>query len=183
MTDNEEVKKTDRRPGGTRECPAPDSGVPGDESKAFDEREEQRRLAEQRLDQLRYLQADFDNYRKQFEKEKERIIRYAEFGIIQEILPVVDDLERAAGSIADPAVREGVNMVYRNLWAVLSHHGVRKIESTGKKFDPEFHEVLCQERSDSDEGTVIEEIVPGYMMNSMVLRPSKVKIAAKFDES
>jgi molecular chaperone GrpE len=182
MTGEEEGEGEDRKSANENECLSSDLHARDDNAALLQELETQARLAEQRLDQIRYLQADFDNYRKQFEKEKERIIRYAEANLIREILPIVDDLERTARSISDPVIREGAGMIYRNFMSILSHYGVSRIESLGKKFDPSLHEVLCQEKSNDKEGTVIEEFSPGYVMKSLVLRPSRVKVAAHKDE-
>ena len=108
MTGEEEGKGEDRKSATGNECLSSDLHVSDENAALLQELEEQARLAEQRLDQMRYLQADFDNYRKQFEKEKERIISYAEANLIREILPVVDDLERTARSISDPMINKGV---------------------------------------------------------------------------
>ncbi|MDD1717738.1 MAG: nucleotide exchange factor GrpE, partial [Methanoregulaceae archaeon] len=172
MTGEEEGEGEDRKSVTENEFLSSDLRFRDENAALLRELETQARLAEQRLDQIRYLQADFDNYRKQFEKEKERIISYAEANLIREILPVIDDLERTARSISDPVISEGVGMIYRNLLSILSHYGVSQIQSLGKKFDPALHEVLCQEKSNDEEGTVIEEFSPGYIMKSLVLRPS-----------
>ncbi len=178
MTDEEEKAGNDREPEPGEGCLAADLYDQKTNSVLLKELEAQTRLAEQRLEQIKYLQADFDNYRKQFEKEKERIINYAAMNLIREILTVVDDLERTLRSISDPVIGEGVSMIYRNLLSILSRYGVSRIESVGNKLDPELHDVLCEEQSDKDEGTVIEEFSPGYRMKSHVLRPAKVKVAA-----
>ncbi len=183
MTGEEEGGGKDRKSTGGNECVSTDLPVSDENAVILGELAAQTRLSEQRLDQIRYLQADFDNYRKQFEKEKGRIIGYAEANLIREILPVVDDLERTSRSVSDPVIHEGLGMIYRNLLSILSHYGVARIESLGKKFDPELHEVLCQEKSDVEEGTIIEELSPGYVMKSLVLRPARVKVAMNMNET
>ncbi len=141
------------------------------------ELEEKTKLAEDRLNQLRYLQADFDNYRKNFDKEKGCIIRLANESLIKELLVVVDDLERALSLIEKD--KEGLVMLQKNLIKILENHGLKGIESLGKRFDPYFHEVLSKEDSDLEEDIVLEEFQKGFMLNSKVIRPSKVKISEK----
>ncbi len=138
--------------------------------------EEQARLAEERLEQLKYLQADFDNYRKNFEKEKQLIIKKANEDIIKELLSVIDGLEKALETEA--LERDGLTMIYKNFLKVLEKYGMKNIEATGQKFDPHFHEAVAKEISDEDEGTILEEIQKGFLLHSKILRPSKVKISA-----
>jgi molecular chaperone GrpE len=141
------------------------------------ELEEKGKLAEDRLNQLKYLQADFDNYRKNFERERENIVRLANEGLISNLLVVVDDFERALSIMQDGKDKDGVKMVYGNLIKILENQGLRPIETSGKKFDPNFHEVLCKEVCDKDDGLILEELQRGFMLKSRVIRPSKVKIA------
>lgn len=141
------------------------------------ELEEKGKLAEDRLNQLKYLQADFDNYRKNFERERENIVRLANEGLISDLLVVVDDFERALSIMQDGKDKDGVKMVYGNLIKILENQGLRPTETSGKKFDPNFHEVLCKEVCDKDDGLILEELQRGFMLKSRVIRPSKVKIA------
>lgn len=144
------------------------------------ELEQQKRLADERLSQLKYLQADFDNYRKQFEKEKEQIIQLANEHLITQLLVVVDDVERALHTLpksGSEKTTEGLAMVYHNFLKILENHGVKKIDTVGRKFDPHFHEVVAKEQSDQEEGTIIEELQAGFMLKSKVIRPSKVTVA------
>lgn len=138
--------------------------------------EEQSQLAEKRLEQLKYLQADFDNYRKNFEKEKQQIIKQANEEIIRELLSTLDGLEKALET--EHLEREGLAMIYKNFLKVLEKYGIKEIESIGEKFDPHFHEVITKEFSDEDEGTILEEIQKGFLLHSKILRPSKVKISS-----
>lgn len=135
------------------------------------------KLVEERLNQLKYLQADFDNYRKNFEKEKEKIIELANENLMKDLLVVVDDLERALQSIENERNKEGLIMLHKNLVKALENHGLKKIEALGKKFNPHHHEALLKVRSDKEEGIVVEELQPGYMLKSKIIRHSKVKVA------
>jgi len=143
------------------------------------EMEEKARLAEERLNQLKYLQADFENYRKNFDREKEFIIELANEGLIKDLLVILDDFERALQSVENERNREGLVMLYNNFLKILEKHGLRQIEALGKKFDPYYHEALLRESSDKEEGTILEELQKGYMLKSKVIRHSKVKIAEK----
>jgi len=141
--------------------------------------EEKAKLAEDRLSQLRYLQADFENYRKNFERERENIIRLANEDLISDLLVVVDDFERALSAMRESKDKEGVMMVYSNFVKILENKGLRTIETTGKKFDPNLHEALCREACEKDDGLILEELQKGFMLKSKVIRPSKVKMAEK----
>ena len=141
------------------------------------ELDEARKLAEERLTRLQYLQADFDNYRKSLEREREQVIQHAGETLVRDLLPVLDDLERALPSLSQEKNREGFGLFSRKLHKILENHGLRSIESHGKRFDPNFHEAIAKEESDKDEGTILEEYQRGYLLRSKVIRPSRVKIA------
>jgi len=118
------------------------------------------------------LKADFENYRKQLDRDKEQFAGLAGEDIIVELLGVVDDLERAA-----ERGEEGIGLIHKNFLKVLENSGLRRIKCIGKKFDPHYHEVMMQEDSEEEEGTIIEELQVGYMLKDKVIRHSKVKIA------
>jgi molecular chaperone GrpE len=134
-------------------------------------------LAEERLAQLKYLQADFDNYRRNFEKEKVAIISLAEQYLMDELLVILDDLEQALQATGDGPGHEGLSMLHRKFFRILENHGLKRIDALGRPFDPHLHMVVCREESDRDEGTVLEECRTGYMLKSRVLRPALVKVA------
>ncbi|MBM3255123.1 MAG: nucleotide exchange factor GrpE, partial [Candidatus Omnitrophica bacterium] len=131
------------------------------------------------------LQADFDNTRKRLEKEKQDFARFANEGIIVELLNILDDLERtvelAQAQNQDlPVFLKGVEMILAHLYDLLKEHGVKPIEAQGKIFDPHLHEALMQvENKDLPEHTVIEELQKGYFLNDHVIRTSKVKVSKK----
>jgi molecular chaperone GrpE len=141
------------------------------------ELDEQTRLAEERLDQLKYLQADFDNFRKWHAKEKDMITTLANERLIQDLLVILDDFERALPAIEQEKNKEGMRMVYKKLVKILSDYGLEPIECIGKKFDPNIHEALCKEQCGKETGMVLEDLGKGYRLKSKVIRPSKVKIA------
>ena len=143
------------------------------------ELEEYKRLAEERFDKLKYLQADFDNYRKKFDKEKESIIRLANENLIQELIVILDDFESSIRLTENDENKEGILLMKKKFFDLLQKEGLKEIESLGKKFDPNFHDVLCKELSEHDDDVVIEEIQKGYTLCSKVIRPTKVKISKK----
>jgi len=143
------------------------------------ESEEYKMLAEERFDKLKYLQADFDNYRKKFDKEKESIIRLANENLIQELIVILDDFESSIRLTENDKNKEGILQMKKKFFDLLQKHGLKEIESLGKKFDPNFHDVLCKELSEHNDNVVIEEIQKGYILCSKVIRPSKVKISKK----
>ena len=143
--------------------------------------EKTNKLAEERLNQLKYLQADFDNYRKQFEKEKEQIIRLANETLIKELIVILDDFDAAIKISAEGEHREGLLTLKKKFFNILINQGLKQIKALGRRFDPEFHEVLCKELSKHNEDEIIEEIQKGYVLKSKVIRTSKVKVSRKED--
>jgi molecular chaperone GrpE len=125
------------------------------------------------------LRADFENYRKQLDREKEHFSRLASERLITQLLGVVDNFERAISTISDKKTAEGIEMVYGQLYKILEESGLKRIDAIGKKFDPYYHDVLMRENSEKEDGIVIEELQPGYMLREKVIRHSKVKIAKK----
>lgn len=136
----------------------------------------------------RYLRmaADFDNFRKRQVKERQDLVAYANETMVLDVLPVLDNLERALGAIGgakDSAdghagVIKGVELTMRMFQQILARNGVERIKAVGLKFDPHFHEAIAQVPSDGAEPeTVVEEAEAGYSLNSRVIRPAKVKVA------
>lgn len=132
---------------------------------------------------LQYLQADFENYRKRTEKEMGDVKRYGNERLLSDLLTVKDELElamaKARESRQNPVLLDGVGMVLKRLTNLLSKEGVERIESVGSKFNPEYEEAALRVPSDEDEGTVVEEVRPGYLLKGRVLRASIVKVAEK----
>jgi molecular chaperone GrpE len=136
-------------------------------------------------DKLLRIQADFENTRKRLEREKQDFIKFANEGIILELLNILDDLERSV-SLAETkkedldAFLKGVEMILAHLYEMLKEYGVKPIEAQGKLFDPHCHEALMQiENKDLPEHTVVEELQKGYLLNDRVIRTSKVKVSKK----
>ncbi len=135
-------------------------------------------------DLLLRTRAEFDNYRKRVERERLELVETAAADLLGNLLPVVDDLERALSAPADPAsgaeaYRRGVELIHRQLMEILRQHGVKPIEALGTEFDPRRHQAVAHEPAPGRrEGEVIEEYRRGYMLGNRLLRPSMVKVAA-----
>ena len=125
--------------------------------------------------------AEFDNYRKRIERERREQADQAVVDLLQELLLVVDDFDRALtvdDGDGDPAYRKGVELIHGKLHDILRKHGVRPFDALGADFDPNVHQAVVHEVSpDHREGEVIGELRKGYMMNDRLLRPAMVKVA------
>ena len=131
---------------------------------------------DQYLDSLRRLKAEFDNSRKRQERERARILESASEKLVQELLPVLDNLDRALESEGD--IREGVRVTREQLADVLANEGLLPVTSDGQPFDPNVHEaVMGQSSEDHEEGTVLQTFQRGYLLNGRAIRPAKVVVA------
>lgn len=132
-------------------------------------------------EQLMRLRADFDNFRRRTRQEKEELSAVVLQGILGDLLPVVDNFERAmaADAAAGDSFREGIAMVHAQLTAVLQKNGLEAIVAVGEKFDPNFHQAVMRvEDSSKEEDTIVEELQKGYMAHGRVIRPSMVKVVS-----
>jgi molecular chaperone GrpE len=131
-------------------------------------------------DRLLRQAAEFDNYRKRIERERKDIAQYAAAEFLQELLPIVDDFERALQSDAPGAesYRQGLEIIHRALMDMLRKRGVTPIEAIGTDFDPQLHQAVSYEDDPSRrDGEVTEEFRRGYRLGERLLRPSMVKVA------
>jgi molecular chaperone GrpE len=132
------------------------------------------------LGDLKRVAADFDNYRKRAAREQEALVARAHAGLVEAILPVLDDLGRALEAAAvheEAKLEDGVRLVHRQLSDVLAKEGLKEIP-TDIPFDPHVHEALAAIPSEAEEGTILEVIQRGYMLGDRVLRPARVIVAA-----
>jgi molecular chaperone GrpE len=132
-------------------------------------------------DRLLRTAAEFDNYRKRIERERRELSEFAAADVLTELLPILDNLERAlqapAGSDVG-AYRKGVEMIQRQMLDLLRKRGVTPIEAVGTDFNPNFHQAVSHDTSpEHREGEVIEEMRRGYMLGDRLLRPAMVKVA------
>jgi molecular chaperone GrpE len=139
---------------------------------------------DERTSQCMRIAADFDNYRKRTQKEKEDLEQQIKRNTVVELLPVVDNFERARSQIKpqtepEMTIHKSYQGVYKDLVDRLKRIGVAPMRAEGKEFDPQFHEAVMRETTDAyAEGTVIEELVRGYLLGEQVLRHAMVKVAA-----
>lgn len=122
--------------------------------------------------------ADYDNARKRLVKEREEFFRFSQEKLLRDLLPVLDNFERALAhsESSDPAVVAGIRMIWKQLLEPLSAHGLKRLRAEGQPFDPHFHEAMEQVEEAGPEGIVVQEIVPGYLLHDRVFRPAKVKV-------
>ena len=143
-----------------------------------------REIADNNLNKLRYMMADFDNYRKQMEKQLSSKVEASKAEILLKFLIIRDDYLRALEMVkqdnSDPVIVEGLHGILKNFDNLLRSEGVIEIESVGTPFDPNIHDAISFQYSDGvPENTVTSEIRKGYMLNNKVLRPSLVETSKK----
>ncbi len=179
--DHEHEEKTSRQDSEPQEAETT-------EDNAQTEDEYQRKYGElqQRYDELneKYLRlvAEFDNYKKRKEREYTRRVQHANEEFIREVLPVLDDLERAMEASKDGSsfteLKSGVALVYENFKNILKRRGVEAIDSVGEPFDPDLHDaMMVRESEEHDSETVLEEFERGYKLGDTVLRHAKVVVS------
>jgi len=139
--------------------------------------------ADEHHQRLLRAQADFDNFRSRTRQEKEEFAKYASLKVVEQLLPVVDNFERALAAGKDSndydALIKGVDMIFRQLDQVLAAEGLTRMETVGQPFNPEFHQAVMQVESDEhEEGIVVEELQKGYLLKDKVLRPAMVKVSS-----
>jgi molecular chaperone GrpE len=139
------------------------------------------------LDLAKRTKADFINYQSRIRRDFEENSKFAAEGLLRELLPVADDLQRLLASPAAasaPALVEGVRLTEREVQRILAKAGVRPIETAGKKFNPEYHEAaeVVPAPPGAGAGDIVEEVRKGYSLHDRVLRPASVKIAAAPEE-
>ena len=159
--------------------------VAGELEAASGAQDVQKLLAEKQelMDTLVRRQADFENYRKRVERERQAAsLRGVEL-IVEQLLPVLDAFDNALageGNGSNTEYRKGFEIVRRQIWDVLSKQGVKRIDSLGKEFDPHLHHAIDRvETTAQADGTIVGELQPGYTFHDRVLRPAMVRVAAE----
>jgi molecular chaperone GrpE len=135
---------------------------------------------DERVNDLKRVAADFENYRKRVARDQEGLVARAHERLIKELLPVLDDLERALAAAEEheeATLEEGVRLVHRSLAEALKREGLAEIETNGR-FDPHVHEALLSQPSEAEEGSVLEVLQKGYRLGDRVIRPARVVVAA-----
>lgn len=145
------------------------------------ELEQLREEKEEAQNRLLRLQADYDNFRRRTQKEREADRKYKSQSLVEELIPVMDNFERALqvevdGESSQKFV-EGIKMVYQQFHSALEKEGVEEIPSQGEEFDPHLHQAVMQvEDENFDSNVVVEELQKGYRLNDRVIRPAMVKV-------
>jgi molecular chaperone GrpE len=141
--------------------------------------EDLRRERDSLQDRLLRTAAEFDNYRKRMDRERRELADYTAGEVISELLPIIDNLERALQAAAeDDPLRKGVELTHRQMLDLLRKRGVKPIEALGADFDPNFHQaVIHEESTEHREGEVMAELQRGYVVGDRLLRPAMVKVA------
>jgi len=146
--------------------------------------EEAKKAKDSQDKMLRNL-ADLENTRKRLDREKHEFIKFANEGLVLDLLNVLDDLERTVNLAEStkqdlPAFLKGVEMILAHLYEMLKEHGVKPIGTEGEIFDPHYHEALMQvENKDLPEHTIVEVLQKGYLIHERILRTAKVKVSKK----
>ncbi|WP_138493430.1 nucleotide exchange factor GrpE [Paenibacillus pinistramenti] len=165
------------------EVNAEEAGEAGAEAEGNPELESLRAEAAEHQQRLLRVQADYDNFRRRTQKEKEELAKYASSKLIGELLPVFDNFERAlAASLPEQndqsSLVKGVEMIFRQFEGVLKNEGLSIMETVGQPFNPEYHQaVMTVETDEYEEGVVVEELQKGYLLKDKVLRPAMVKVS------
>jgi molecular chaperone GrpE len=124
--------------------------------------------------------ADLENYKKRMKKELEEFMKYANERFLKELIPVVDNFERALKvKHKGDAFSKGIELIYKHLLSILKKEGVEVIESVGKEFDPRYHEAVSVVPSDKKDGVIVEELEKGYNLKGKLARPARVVVAQK----
>ncbi|WP_280768516.1 nucleotide exchange factor GrpE [Salipaludibacillus daqingensis] len=155
---------------------------PEDESSSTVQQELEQKLEETTNRMLR-LQADYDNFRRRTQQEKESAAKYRSQSLAESLLPALDNFERGmkidAQSDETKSLLQGMEMVYRQMKEALKNEGIEAIDSVGQPFDPHVHQAVMQVESDEYEpNVVVEEMQKGYMLKDRVIRPAMVKVNA-----
>jgi len=160
---------------------APGAGKSDAGERADEDLQAALRQRDDHYDRLLRKTAEFDNYRKRVERERREQAEHVAADVLSDLLPLVDDLERALQVDADPATdsyRQGVELIYKQMLDLLRRRGVTPIEAVGHQFDPHLHQAVIHEAVPGHpEGEVVEEFRRGYRLRDRLLRPSMVKVA------
>ena len=188
MSNQDQGKKPETGDLRSKAAPAAEGSAPQAEARVADaialqqELEKQRELAKRHLDGWKRAAADLENYRKRVDKEQADLVRFGHAALILQLLPILDDLERAFQTV--PAGlnsftwTEGLVLIDRKLRVALESQGLQEIAAVGKPFDPLVHEAVLQGESKTvPDGQVIATLQKGYKLHERVLRPAMVKVA------
>ena len=193
IQDEDDPRITDEHPtkDQSENTSQPDSHAPAEasvEDEAVDKLKEAEQAAQDHYDRLLRVSAEFDNYKKRKTREMQDVIKFANEKIVADLLPVVDNLERALASIScqsgdeDPMV-QGVALVLDEIIKVLEKYHIKPIKALGEPFDPALHQAMMQEPTDEyPPNTVVKEMQKGYLIHDRLLRPTLVAVSSAVNE-
>ena len=188
------MKKSDveieKQAEGTEPAEAADSLVPEDVTpltpEQLEELKEKAAKADEHWQRLLRTSADFDNFKKRAAREKQDAIKFANEGLLQKLIPVLDNFDmalsaaQAAPADASESLQTGISMIYQQLKNAASEAGLEEVDAAGKIFDPNLHEAVSQKESaDTPEGSVLQQLRKGYKLRERLLRPASVVVAKK----
>ncbi|MFB0526570.1 MAG: nucleotide exchange factor GrpE [bacterium] len=145
--------------------------------------EEKKKLADSYYDQLLRLKAEFDNYRKRMEKEREELVEFGKQELMVKLLDILDSLDLALHSTKDEkneakSIKEGVELIHKQFKEILEREGLKKLKVQGEKFDPNLHHAVeYQESDEHKDNEILKEVRPGYLLHDRVIRPAMVVVA------
>lgn len=152
----------------------------------LDELKQRAAKTDEHWDRLLRTTADFDNYKKRATREKQEAIRFANEGLLEKLVPVLDSFDMALAAAQNnqsdvgQSLKTGINMVYQQLKNALAEAGLEEIDASGKKFDPNLHEAVAQqEHADFPEGQVVQQLRKGYKLRERLLRPATVVVSKR----
>ncbi|MCJ7685091.1 MAG: nucleotide exchange factor GrpE [Desulfobacteraceae bacterium] len=195
---NEDKKRDEQIDAGSEEL----EGDPREEEESQDQEEEEipltkmtkaqliekiekvQEASDKNLDLYIRSQAEIDNLKKRYQKERQSLVKFANESFIRQLLPVVDNLEKAITHSQNEdsieAIRDGVDLTLKGLMDILQKAGIETVEAVGEQFDPNFHEAVSEMADDGVEpGTVIKDLQKGYILNQRLIRPSMVIVSKK----
>ncbi|HLM94353.1 MAG TPA: nucleotide exchange factor GrpE [Gaiellaceae bacterium] len=158
---------------------ADEASTPTNDAELEERLAEVERERDEYLNDLKRVAADFENYRKRVARDREGLVARAHERLVKELLPVLDDLERALEAAAqheEAKLEEGVRLVHRELVEALSREGLVEVETDGQ-FDPHVHEALLSQPSEQEDGSVMGVLQKGYRLGDRVLRPARVVVS------
>jgi len=167
----------------TDEHVTPEAAPEAEPEEQVDELTAVTRERDEYLDALQRLKAEFDNYRKRVARDQQELAARAHERLVRELVPVLDDLERALEAAAEhqeAKLEEGVRLVHRSLAELLAREGLVEVDTNGK-FDPHSQEALLAQPSDREEGTILQVLQKGYRLGDRVLRPARVVVSQGSD--
>ncbi|OGW84304.1 MAG: nucleotide exchange factor GrpE [Omnitrophica bacterium GWA2_52_8] len=168
--------------------PAPGPSEAADSEITLKKSEYQNLLA--RLQELEALRekllrsaADFENAKKRLAREKDEFLKFCQENLIREMLPVLDNFERALAHAGEPGAGQrtwvdGIRMVQKQIEGILKQHGLKRLETKGKKFDLHLHEVVAHAGGDGNDEVIVDEIQAGYLLHDRLLRAAKVRVGS-----